>query len=95
MPDFLSLLPSTLQVRLSNEHLPRIQATIRNLTARLEPFQYLHYKGLYTALSLRQVGQELRQLETDVASLHKQSRNAQTLKLSTEVKQNGKWKYRK
>uniref|UniRef100_A0A3Q3AA86 Olfactomedin-like n=1 Tax=Kryptolebias marmoratus TaxID=37003 RepID=A0A3Q3AA86_KRYMA len=54
-----------------------------NVTARLQPFQYLRNKGLYTVLSLRLLGQELSQLETDI-SAHTQMNNAQKQKLSKE-----------
>uniref|UniRef100_A0A3Q3KP69 Olfactomedin-like domain-containing protein n=1 Tax=Monopterus albus TaxID=43700 RepID=A0A3Q3KP69_MONAL len=73
------------QVKLSNQHLPHIQAVIKNVTARLKPYQYLHNKGLYTPLSLRLLGQELSQLETDISTIHSQLNNAQTQKLSKEV----------
>lgn len=77
----------SLQVKFSVQRLPQIQALVNNVTARLEPFQYLHYQGLYTALSLRLLGEELSQLETDISSLHSQSNTAQTQKLSKEVQQ--------
>ncbi|XP_018559185.1 olfactomedin [Lates calcarifer] len=73
------------QVNLSNQRLPQIQALVNNVTARLEPYQYLHYQGLYTSLSLRRLGQELSQLETDVGAIHSQYNNPQTQKLSKEV----------
>ncbi|CAK6969196.1 olfactomedin-like [Scomber scombrus] len=73
------------QVQLSHERLPQIEAVIKNVTARLEPHQYLHDQGLYSALSLRMLGQELSQLETDVSDIHSQLNNAQTQKLSKEV----------
>ncbi|XP_040893425.1 olfactomedin-like isoform X2 [Toxotes jaculatrix] len=73
------------QVDLAKQRLPQIQALVKNMTARLEPYQYLHYQGLYTALSLRLLGQELSQLETDVSSIHSQFNNAQTQRLSKEV----------
>ncbi|XP_037624434.1 olfactomedin-like [Sebastes umbrosus] len=73
------------KVELSNQRLPQIQALIKNLTERLEPHQYLQYQGLYTDLSLHQLGQELSQLETDIGAIHGQFNNAQTKKLSNEV----------
>ncbi|XP_053175964.1 olfactomedin-like [Scomber japonicus] len=73
------------QVQLSNQRLPQIETVIKNVTARLEPHQYLHDQGLYTALSLRLLGQELSQLETDVSDIHSQLNNGQTQKLSKEV----------
>nr|XP_046251466.1 olfactomedin-like [Scatophagus argus] len=73
------------QVMLSSQRLPQFQALVENVTARLEPYQYLHNQSLYTALSLRLLGQELSQLEADVGAVHSQQNNAQTLKLSKEV----------
>ncbi|XP_004086305.1 olfactomedin-4 [Oryzias latipes] len=73
------------QVMVSNESLPDIQAQMDNATARLQPFQYLRHQGLYTALSLRKLGQELSQLEADIGTIHRQQNTAQTQKLSTEV----------
>ncbi len=73
---------------LSNQRLPQIQALIENVTARLEPYQYLHNQGLYTALSLNVLGQELSQLETDVVAVQSQLNNTQTQKLSKEVQEN-------
>lgn len=64
-----------------------IQALVKNITARLEPYQYLHDQGLYTSLSLRLVGQELSQLETDISAIHSQLNNSKTKKLSKEVLQ--------
>uniref|UniRef100_UPI003AADDFA3 olfactomedin-like n=1 Tax=Centroberyx gerrardi TaxID=166262 RepID=UPI003AADDFA3 len=72
-------------VELSNQHLPDIQAQVEKLTARLQPYQYLNDKGLYSALSLRLLGQELGQLETDISSIHTAKNNAQTQKLTKEM----------
>ncbi|XP_071750810.2 olfactomedin-like [Centroberyx gerrardi] len=73
------------RVELSNQHLPDIQAQVEKLTARLQPYQYLNDKGLYSALSLRLLGQELGQLETDISSIHTAKNNAQTQKLTKEM----------
>ncbi|XP_071393482.1 olfactomedin-like isoform X1 [Centroberyx affinis] len=73
------------RVELSNQHLPDIQAQVEKLTARLQPYQYLNDKGLYSALSLRLLGQELEQLETDISSIHTVKNNTQTQKLTKEV----------
>ncbi|KAI3371708.1 hypothetical protein L3Q82_024273 [Scortum barcoo] len=76
------------QVQLSSQRLPEFEALVENLTARLEPHQYLHSQGLYTDLSLRRLGQELGKLETDIGAIHSQLNNAKTLKLSKEVQHN-------
>lgn len=62
-----------------------MQALIQNLTARLEPYQYLNNKGLYATLALRELGQELERLETDISSIHTERQSAETQKLSKEV----------
>ncbi|XP_037538588.1 olfactomedin [Nematolebias whitei] len=73
------------QLTVSSQRLPEIQAQVENITARLQPFQYLHHKGLYTILSLRLLGQELSRLETDISAVHVQMNNVQTQTLSKEV----------
>ncbi|XP_061533458.1 olfactomedin [Phycodurus eques] len=73
------------QVHLSNQRLPEIHTLVDNLTQRLEPYQYLNYKGLYSPLSLRQLGEELSKLETNINSISVQVNNAETTKLSKEV----------
>lgn len=75
-----------LQLNLSSGRLPEIQALVKNLTARLEPYQYLHNMGLYTDLSLRQLAQKIGELEVDVSSVHRQQGSRQTGKLVDEVR---------
>lgn len=76
------------QVNLSSQRLPDMQALVNNLTARLEPHQYLNNLGLYSSLPLRELVEELSQLETNVGAIHSQLNNAQTQKLSREVQPN-------
>ncbi|XP_061578335.1 olfactomedin-like [Cololabis saira] len=73
------------KVNLSSQRLPHVLAQVESVTARLQPYQYLHYQGLYSALSLRKLGQELGQLEIDIGDIHSQQNNAQTQKLTKEV----------
>ncbi|XP_030587771.1 olfactomedin-like [Archocentrus centrarchus] len=73
------------QLKVSRQRLPQIQTQVTGLSARLEPYQYLHHKGLYSALSLRLLGQELSQLEMKIDAVHSQLNNTQTQKLSKEV----------
>ncbi|KAG8012900.1 Olfactomedin, partial [Nibea albiflora] len=73
------------QVNLSSQRLPEMQALVDNLTARLEPHQYLHDRGLYTSLSLRQMVEELSELDTNVGAIHSQQNNAQTRTLTKET----------
>ncbi|XP_010882357.2 olfactomedin-4-like [Esox lucius] len=73
------------QVMLSTEMIPKILATFNNLTARLEPYQYLNNLGLYTPLQLRQLAQELTELEKDIASVHNLKPSHQTQELTNEI----------
>ncbi|XP_008278472.1 uncharacterized protein LOC103356180 [Stegastes partitus] len=73
------------QVALSRQQLPQMEAQVLNASARLQPHQYLQHQGLYTALTLRQLGQELQQLETHIGVVHNQLNNTQTRQLSREV----------
>ncbi len=75
----------SLQLKVSSQRLPQFQALVENVTARLEPHLYLHNQGLYTALSLRLLSEELSQLEEDIGVVHNQLNNSQTQKLSKEV----------
>ncbi|KAM4572533.1 olfactomedin-like [Odontesthes bonariensis] len=73
------------QVMISSRRLPEIKAKVESVTARLQPFRYLLNQGLYTALSLHRLGQELGHLETDIGAVHSQLNSSQTQKLSKEV----------
>ncbi|XP_019733702.1 olfactomedin-like isoform X1 [Hippocampus comes] len=73
------------QVHRSKQRLPEIHEVVENITGRLEPYQYLHYKGLYSALSLRQLGEELDKLEADINAMSLQVNNDESTKLSKEV----------
>lgn len=81
-----ALVSLSLQVNESSRSLPRMQRSIQNITARLEPHRYLHHRGLYSSLALPQLVQELTGLETHVGSIHAQLKNQRTQKLSEEVK---------
>lgn len=80
-----------LQLNLSSQRLPDIQVLVKNMTARLEPYQYLHDQGLYTALSLQRLANEISELETDVGTIHNQLGNSQTQKLTKEVQWTIRW----
>ncbi|XP_017289705.1 olfactomedin-4 [Kryptolebias marmoratus] len=73
------------QVLQSSQRLPQIENQVLNMTARLEPFQYLHDRGLYTDLTLRLLGQEMSQLQTEITVIHSQLNNSQTKRLTKEV----------
>ncbi|XP_072241387.1 olfactomedin-like [Leuresthes tenuis] len=73
------------QVMISSQRLPQIQVEFTNLETRVDQYQYLHNRGLYTALSLRSLSLELGELEADIGVVHTQLNNAHTQKLSKEV----------
>ncbi|XP_033824429.1 olfactomedin-like [Periophthalmus magnuspinnatus] len=73
------------QVLLSSDRLPHIQSLVANVTARLQPHQYLQYKGLYSTLGLRQLSTEINQLEGHVSVVHSQLNNKHTQALTKEV----------
>ncbi|XP_035770057.1 uncharacterized protein LOC118455363 [Neolamprologus brichardi] len=73
------------ELTFSSQRLPLIQDQFSNFSARLEPYNYLHSQGLYTELSLRQLGQELSQLQVDIDVVHSQLNNSETQKLSKEA----------
>ncbi|KAM9754732.1 olfactomedin-like [Menidia menidia] len=73
------------QVIISSQRLPQIQAEFTHLETRVVEYQYLHNQGLYTALTLRSLAEELGQLEDDIGVIHRQLNNAKTQKLFKEV----------
>ncbi|XP_028307579.1 olfactomedin-like [Gouania willdenowi] len=73
------------QLDISIQQFPQFETWLANLTTRVQPFQYLHQRGLYTALTLRRLDEELGQLETDIGAVHSQLNSANTHKLSTEM----------
>uniref|UniRef100_A0A3B5N1T4 Olfactomedin-like domain-containing protein n=1 Tax=Xiphophorus couchianus TaxID=32473 RepID=A0A3B5N1T4_9TELE len=61
------------------------EGSLSSLQEQVQSKTYLRHQGLYTALSLRLLGQELSQLEIGLSAVHTQLNNTQTQKLSTEV----------
>lgn len=75
-------------MNLSSQRVPQLLALVQNITARLQPYQYLQHQGLYSSLALRQLVQELSQLRTNVGQIHSQMNNMKTQQISEEVKEN-------
>lgn len=75
------------QLHLSRDRLPQIQSMVANITARLQPHQYLQYSSLYSTLGLRQLSTEINQLEAHVGTVHSQLNNEHTRQLTKEVVQ--------
>lgn len=74
-----------MQLNVSIDRLPEMQALLRNLTARLEPYQYLLDMGLYTNLALQELAERIGALEIDVGSIHGQQGTTKTKNLVKEV----------
>ncbi|KAL4623492.1 olfactomedin-like [Arapaima gigas] len=74
-----------IRVELMEEKIPKIQATVGNLTERLKAFQYLNSRSLYQNLQLRKLEQDLEKLEKDINSVHQDGKISQAQKLSQEV----------
>ncbi|ROL54565.1 Olfactomedin [Anabarilius grahami] len=74
------------KLRNTDVELPSMGATLQNITARLEVFNYLHTSGLYNALHLRQLNQELEEIHQIVNEAHLQNPNNETHNLLSELK---------
>ncbi len=62
-----------------------MEATLQNISARLKAFGYLHTRGLYSALHLQQLNQELEEIHQSVNETHMQNPNKETHNLLSEV----------
>ncbi|XP_016375258.1 olfactomedin-4-like [Sinocyclocheilus rhinocerous] len=73
------------KLRNTNAELPMMEATLQNISARLKTFGYLHTSGLYSALHLRQLNQELEDIHQSVNETHMQNPNKETHSLLSEL----------
>ncbi|XP_030645256.1 olfactomedin-like [Chanos chanos] len=73
------------QVTETNGELPKIQAIIKNVTARIEPLKYLNTKGIHNALHLRQLSQDLEEISQMINTAQREKNSAETRKLKEEV----------
>lgn len=73
------------QVEETKATMPQLLATVANLTERLGPFQYLNSNGLYNALHLKQLSEELHQLQNTVEITHNDNPSEETIKLTKDV----------
>nr|XP_002666846.2 olfactomedin-4-like [Danio rerio] len=69
----------------TNAELPMMEATLQNITSRLKPFDYLYKSGLYSALYLRQLNQELEEIHRSVSETHMQNPKKETRTLLREL----------
>ncbi|TRY93639.1 hypothetical protein DNTS_029707 [Danionella cerebrum] len=73
------------KIRITNAELPVMEATLQNITARLKSFDYLYTSGLFSALHLRQLKQELQEIHQSVNETYMRSPSKETTKLLHEL----------
>ncbi|XP_039503919.1 olfactomedin-4 [Pimephales promelas] len=73
------------KVKDSNVQLPKMELTLKEITARLKPFEYLNTNGLYNALHLRQLMEELDEIYYTASDAHKKSPSKETSDLLKEL----------
>ncbi|XP_067292831.1 olfactomedin-4-like [Pseudorasbora parva] len=73
------------KMRNTNVELPLMKATLQNITARLKAFNYIHTSGLYNALHLQQLNQELEEIHQSVNEAHLESPSKETHNLLSEL----------
>ncbi|XP_052399986.1 olfactomedin-4 [Carassius gibelio] len=73
------------KLRNTNAELPMMEATLQNISARLKAFGYLHTSGLYSALHLQQLNQEIEEIQQSVNKTHLQNPNKETHDLLSEL----------
>ncbi|XP_063052131.1 olfactomedin-4 isoform X2 [Engraulis encrasicolus] len=73
------------QVEETKATMPNLLATVENVTRRLGPFQYLNSNGLYNALHLKQLGDELQDLQEIIGVAHNDNPSKETRQLTTDI----------
>ncbi|XDV53133.1 hypothetical protein PO909_021715 [Leuciscus waleckii] len=73
------------KVKDRNVQLPKMELTLKDITARLKQFEYLNTKGLYNALHLRQLMEELDEIYYTASDAHKKSPSKETNDLLKEL----------
>ncbi|CAM4734308.1 unnamed protein product [Leuciscus chuanchicus] len=73
------------KVKDRNVQLPKMELTLKNITARVKQFEYLNTKGLYNALHLRQLMEELDEIYYTASDAHKKSPSKETNDLLKEL----------
>ncbi|XP_051546045.1 olfactomedin-like [Myxocyprinus asiaticus] len=76
------------QEKVGSQHfeLPKMAATLKNITVRLKLFDYLHTSGQYNALQLRQLNDELEEIYHTINETHLHNPNKETHNLLNELK---------
>ncbi|XP_026094601.1 olfactomedin-4-like [Carassius auratus] len=61
------------KIQASNVQMPKLELSLKNIKTRLKPFEYLDTNGLYNALHLQQLVQELDQMYSTASDIHKKT----------------------
>ncbi|KAL2093689.1 hypothetical protein ACEWY4_011001 [Coilia grayii] len=75
------------QIEETKVTMPNLLATVENVTHRLGRFQYLNSNGLYNALHLKQLGEEMQQLQDIIDVTHNDNPSKETVQLTAEITQ--------
>ncbi|MCJ8734483.1 hypothetical protein PDJAM_G00235870 [Pangasius djambal] len=81
--DSLQLLQT--QTVTSAKTVPGMEATLNNVTQRLEKFQYLNNQGLYNVLHLTQLSQEIQQLHDTMNNVELDKAGGEAQRIRTEL----------
>ncbi|XP_051548597.1 olfactomedin-4-like [Myxocyprinus asiaticus] len=73
------------KIKNKNAELPKMEANIKNIIARLKPFEYLNTNGLYNALQLQQLNDELEEIHRATREVHKNNPSKETQNLLNEL----------
>ncbi|XP_053487762.1 olfactomedin-like [Ictalurus furcatus] len=65
---------------------PEMEATLNNVTKRLKRFQYLNNQGLYNALHLNQLSQEIQQLHNTMNNVDLDKPGGEAQRIRTELR---------
>uniref|UniRef100_A0A672RGJ0 Olfactomedin-4-like n=1 Tax=Sinocyclocheilus grahami TaxID=75366 RepID=A0A672RGJ0_SINGR len=69
----------------SNVQMPKMELSLKNIKARLKPFEYLDTNGLYNTLHLQQLMQELDQMYYTARDAHNKNPSKETNDLLKEL----------
>ncbi|XP_051979332.1 olfactomedin-like [Xyrauchen texanus] len=73
------------KIKNKNDELPKMDASIKNIVKRLKPFEYLNTNGLYNALHLQQLDQELEEIHRTTREIHQKNPSKETQNLLNEL----------
>ncbi|KAI5105550.1 olfactomedin-4-like, partial [Silurus meridionalis] len=68
------------QTETSTKSVPEMEVMLKNMTERLEKYQYLNTQGLYNALHLKQLSQEIQQLHDTMSNVQTSKGEAQQIR---------------